>query len=221
VNEAHAQRTALVALLALLALVGCDTSSNDRRAEGDCAAVVDYDGHRYQGHGELVRAPATTGRVETGTEPSCDDGTGEAGGGTVQVEELAALPMSRAVLVRGSLYVRSDRPFPEAARSWFRAPACASAGEIRLAGAWLAVDEAQEPRFDGDLRAPYRVQVRVADGPEDYRGTVVWIRADEDTRPTLEPEDVRTSLWEGGGLVARVRCEGGAFRATSLTSTPG
>jgi hypothetical protein len=139
----------------------------------------------------------------------------------VQVEELAALPMSRAVLVRGSLYVRSDRPFPEAARSWFRAPACASPGEVRLAGAWLAVDGGPEPRFDGDLRPPYRVQVRVAHGPEDYRGTTVWVRADEDTSPTLAPEDVRTSLWEGGGLVARVRCEGGAFRATSLTSTPG
>ena len=220
-NDGHFLRTTLTALLALLALAGCDAPTDDGRADRDCAAVVEYAGHRYQAHGELLRAPATTGRVESATEPSCDDGNGEAGGGSVQVEELAAMPMSRAVLVRGSLYVRSDLPFPEAARGWFRAPACTSPGEVRLAGVWLAVGGAQEPRFDGDLRAPYRVQVRVAEGPEEYRGTAVWIRADERTSPTLEPEDVRTSLWEGGGLVARVRCEGGAFRATSLTSTPG
>lgn len=218
---------AAAALLGGCAQRGAGTPPADPAGEGAvageavCAALVEYDGHTYDGHDVLRREPATTGRVGTGTAPGCDDGGGSTGARTVEVAELAGLPMTRAVLVDGTLYVRSDRPFPESARAWFRSPACDASEPFRLRGDWLGVQGSHPPRFDGDLRPPYRVELHVTDGPLDYLGATVQVRATEDTRPGLGPEDVGASLGQGGGLVARVRCEEGPFLATALTSTPG
>ena len=122
-------RTFVVAVAAAALLGGCgqggDGTPPDDPAGGGavageaaaCAALVEYRGHTYDGHGELRRDPATTGRVGTGTAPGCDDGGGSIEARTVEVAELADLPMSRALLVDGTLYVRSDRPFPASARA--------------------------------------------------------------------------------------------------------
>lgn len=215
-------RACLASLLAVAALGACESSASVRGG-GDpgCASVLRYAGHTYIGHGELLRDPATTGRTDVGTAPGCDDGNGASPERDVEVTELVELPMDRAVLVSGTLFIREDLPFPVAARAWFTSPDCATAGAFELRGDWLGVTGPQRPRFDGDLRPPYRVRLHVDEGPAKYIGTTIRIRATAATDPTLGPDDVKTSLWEGGGLVAQVRCDDGEFRAVSLASTPG
>lgn len=218
--------TAAVAAAAVLG--GCGQARDDVAGsgsggggQGDCAALLVYAGHRYYGHGELRRDPVTTGRTGAGTLPGCDDGGGPSPDRRVRVAELAAVPMSRAVLVDGDLFARTDRPLPEAVRGWFRAPGCSTPLDFEVRGDWLGVRGAHRPRFDGDLRPPYRVAVHVTDGPEEYLGATIDLLATGATRPGLGPRDVRTSLQEGGGLVAEVRCADGRFLATALSSTPG
>ena len=219
-------RRTLVAVFAAAAaghLSACSQDSPVTTSGGDagCAALLEYDGHRYAAHGELKRDPDTTGRFESATALGCDDGNGEAPDRQVEATELADVPADRALLVEGTLYVRVDRPLPEAARAWFVAPACDREGAFEVRGDWLSVKGTHEPRFDGDLRPPYRVVVHVDDGPPELVGATIGIRATADTDPSLGPRDVKGSLWEGGGLVAQVRCDGGTFVATALTSTPG
>jgi hypothetical protein len=217
-------RAVVLALAGGALLAGCGQGRDDGVGEtGDhsCAALLEYDGHRYVAHGELERDPATTGRMDRGVAPGCDDGGGVARDRRVEVAELTDLPRDRAVLVEGSLYVRADRPFPEAAKAWFVPPTCDRAGEFEVRGGWLSVQGPNRPRFDGDLRPPYRLGVHVTDGPAEYVGATIRIHATESTHPVLGPEDVKTSLWRGGGVTAEVRCEGGRFLASSLTSTGG
>ena len=207
-------RKVAVVLATAALLAGCGLGSAPDRlwsagtsSDASCAALLEYDGDEYGGHGDLKRQPATTGRVETGVAPGCDDGNGEAPDRQVRVAELADLPMDRAVLVEGSLYVRTDLPFPESARPWFVPPSCHTRGSFELQGDWISVQGPKEPRFDGDLRMPYRLGVRVTGGPVEYRETTIQVHVDERTAPTLGPDDVNTSLWEGGGVVAEMRCE--------------
>lgn len=213
----------------LLLLAGCaeggtagggraDGPEGTGDAEAACAAVVRYDGHDYWGHGDLARTPELTGRTGTGIRPACDDGNGAAPREEVEVEELAALPLKRGFLVGGQAYVREGKPFPESIRAWFEPPRCEGEGAMELSGRWVGVTSPHEPRFDGDLRAPYRLTVWVDAGAEDYVGSRVVIRAGEGTDPQLGPEDVRRALWREGTLDARVHCEDGRFVADGLTT---
>ncbi len=216
--------------MTVVLLAGCGSgpsgpgagATQDGNGAASCAAEIEYDGRTYLGHGELKREPATTGRVERGTRPGCDDGGGASGEERVQVAELADVPMARAVLVNGSFYVARDEPFPEQARPWFRAPRCDSEAPFELTGDWVSVQGPRRARFDGDLRTPYRAGVRVTDGPDSYLRTMIEVHATDETDPLLGPRDVKTALWRAGGqLIAEIECDGGRFRATSLRSTPG
>lgn len=214
----------LVGVVAVVAaLSGCAQSNGWDPAGGEasCAALLDYDGHRYAAHEELKRTPETTGRTDSGTVPGCDDGNGAALAYDVDVAELVDLPRSRAVLVASALYVRVDRPFPEVAREWFVAPRCATRGPFEISGDWIDVQGTDGPRVDGNLRPPYRVGMQVTDGPRDYLGTTIAIRATTGTDPHLDGDDLKTSLWTGGRLRATVRCVDGTFVAAALASTPG
>jgi hypothetical protein len=218
------RRTLVTAVAAAVLLAGCSLDEPERVMGGGdmaCAALVDYDGHRYVGHGDLKRDPETTGRIGSGTTVGCDDGNGAAPDRHVEVTALADVPPRQAVLVEGQLYVRVDQPVPETVASWMEAPSCDSAGRFELRGDWISVKTSHRPRFDGDLRPPYRVGVHVTEGPQEYVGATIRIRVTEATEPAIGPKDVKSSLWEGGGLVAEVRCQDGGFVATALTSTPG
>ncbi len=203
-------------------LTGPDEGGRGSVASGEasCAAVVEYDGRTYLAYGDLVREPETTGRVGRGSVPACDEGEAATGYG-VEVTELVDVPMHRAVLVDGSVYLREGQRLPKAARSWFVPPPCTTDGRFELRGDWISAEGPHRPRFDGDLRPPYRLGVRVSEGPREYVGTTIEIRATKRTDPALGPEDVKSSLWEGGGLVAHVECDDRTFVAVALTSTPG
>jgi len=213
-----AMKQTMLLVAGIVVLAGCAAQDGSPGASASCAAVLEYDGHRYVGHGELVRDPETTGRVEDGRLPGCDDGNGASPDRTAKVEELADVPQSRAVLVDGQLYVRTDRPFPEEARQWFRRQRCDRTGAFQVHGQWLAVHTTRKVRFDGDLRPPYRLSMHVTEGPQEYVGTTIEVRATTATRPRLAPEDVKASLWRGGTVTAQVSCAQGDFVAAALTA---
>ena len=224
------RRPAVLAVSTLLgvALAGCGSGSGPdpgSRSGGaaSCAALIRYDGHDYLGTGELRRTPPTTGRTLSAVLPGCDD-TGGQGPAPhdekVRVEELADLDPGLALLWNGAVLVRRGRVLPPATRVWFRAPRCTTPGQVELTGAWLGVTGPRKPRFDGDLRPPYRLSLRVTDGPARYVGSTITVRATSATDPALTKQDAEQALWDDGQLVATVHCDAGRFQATALRTVP-
>jgi hypothetical protein len=220
-------RLALTLALAVVTLTSCSSRAGGGEGgtdESSCAAMIEYGGHTYWGHGALKRDPMTTGRLVAGVLPGCDDSGGQDPAADhaepVQVAELVDIPLDTAFLWADTIFVRDGRVLPAAARSWFRAPPCTSDGEFDVTADWLGVTGPKKPRFDGDLRPPYRLRVHVTEGPGEYVGTSVLLHADAATEPDLDARDVKESLWEGGQVAARVRCDDGRFRAVSLTVPP-
>ena len=213
-------RIALAVALTGAALLSC-SSEEGGTGSASCAAIIENGGHAYFGGGDLKRDPTTTGRLVDGVLPVCDDAGGQdppvGPAETVHVSELEGVPLDTAFLWMGDVYLRRGHRLPETTKIWFRAPRCTTDGQFDLTGDWLGVTGPHKPQFDGDLRPPYRLRVHVTEGPRDYVGTTIQVRADSATEPALGPSDVKDSLWEGGQVVARVQCVGGRFRAVSLT----
>ena len=207
----------VAALVLLLSLVGC-SGATESGGIADCADLVRYDGHRYHGHGELQRAPATSGAAGTATRMSCDDGNGPSPEEDIDVVELRDVPLDRAFLSHGQVYVRDDLDLPEAARAWFEPTRCERAEPFELTGRWLGVESQRKVRSDGDIRPPYRITLWVTAGPPAYVDTQVAVHADGHTDPQLGPDDVKGSLWEGGEVIARVHCEEGRFVADGIVA---
>ena len=209
------------ASVAVVAGVGWTSLSNTTGGTGAnaCAAVVVLDGQSYSGHGDLMRIPATTGRTDVGRRPSCDDSGGqqpEDPAVDVEVEEIKGIPISQAFLVGDSFYIRDGADLPELARPWFRPQTCDPDGPTGLTGRWLGVTTQIEPRFDGDLRPPYRIDFRIDETQPDhpaYAGWRVVIRVPGVADPALTPQDVEDALWDGAPLTVRVHCEGKRFVA--------
>jgi hypothetical protein len=210
-------RPLLTTLALLLAVAGC-SGSTGTGGEAACADLVRYDGHRYTGSGELQRMPATSGPAGTATRLACDDGNGAAPEEDIAIEELREVPLDRAFLSHGQLYVRQDLDFPEQARAWFETTTCQETDPFDVTGQWWGVESRREVRFDGDIRPPYRITAWVTDGPAAYVETKVTVHATRATDPQLGPEDVKRSLWEGGDVTAHVHCEDGRFVADGLTT---
>lgn len=215
------------------AVAGCASSSTggtagadvdaDSGGEASCAAVIVHDGATYAGQGRVLRDPATTGREVAAVLPGCDDSGGQDEAEEdqqVQVAELEGVPLETAFLWQESIFVREGHELPQAAEAWFEVPRCTSETEFEILADWLGVTTPKKPRFDGDLRPPYRLEVHVVEGPDEYVGATVELHADGATDPALGPEDVKSSLWEGGTVRARVSCEEEYFRALSLQVPP-
>lgn len=216
----RSQRWAALAIASTLALTGCSSEQPLGGSGGaaSCAAVLDYDGATYVGHSDLKRDPATTGRMVDAVVPGCDDtgGLDPVPAERVRVAELADVPRDTALLFNGTLYLREGSELPAGTREWFTAPGCTSPGDFVLTGDWIGVTGKHKPRFDGDLRPPYRLELHVEDGPEEYVGSTVRIRATAETDPRPGVPEVKASLWDAEPLVATVGCDDGRFVARAL-----
>lgn len=214
------QRLVLLAAGASL-LAACASPVSSDGGEASCAAVVVYRDVTYWARGGPVkRDPATTGRHVTGVIPPCND-TGRqepapARDEEVQAAELAEVPLETALLWNGTVFVREGRELPPETRIWFRSPRCRMPGDFELLADWLGATGPHRPRFDGDLRPPYRLQLHVVEGPARYVGTTIAVHADVSTKPRPGPDDVKASLLEGGQVSAEVRCDAGRFHALAL-----
>lgn len=217
----------VAALTALLLVSGCaGTGDEGSSGAASCAAVIEYHGHTYWGHGELTRVPATTGRTESGVRPGCNDygSNGEMADEPdeqVPIEELADLPLREGFLANGSFYKRDRDQLPAVAAAWFEPVTCDADAPMTLSGRWIGVTSKHKPRFDGDLRPPYRLEMWVADGPGAYVDSRIFVRADEHTAPTLTTPDVKRALWDDGTVTAEVHCDGDLFVADALSSRSG
>lgn len=206
----------LAASMLLSALTAC---GDEAAGPADCAAVLLHDGHSYLGRGDLERGPSVTGRSLPAVLPGCDDtreGPVAEKQQRVRVEELVDVAAETAVLFDGVLYVREGRALPGHTRRWFQVPRCSAAGTFELTGDWLGVTGPRPIRSDGDVRPPYRLEIRVRSGPARYVGTTVRVHVLPATDPALTPADVAGSLWRGGRVTASVRCSEGRFAAVSL-----
>ena len=212
-------RQAVAVVAAPMLLVGQSGCSGGDAGSASCAAVLVYDGHTYLGSGRVKRDPKVTGRSMRAVLPGCDDTGGQSvahKNEPVQVDELADVAPSTAVLFQGSLYVRTGHDLPEQTQRWFRAPRCSTTGTFEVTGDWLGVAGPKKPRFDGDIRLPYRLELHVTSGPTRYVGTTIMVQATKATDPALAPADVRSSLWKGGQVSASVRCADRHFEALAL-----
>jgi hypothetical protein len=222
------RRTAAVVVLTLAvvsgALASCASKPVRDTSSASCAAVIIYGSHTYWGRGGVLRDPATTGRLVTAVRPPCDDSGGQLPPDPTQrvrVAELADVPLTTGFVFQDTVYLRRSRRLPAATRVWFEPQRCTSAGTFRLTADWLGVTGPKKPRFDGDLRLPYQLEVHVTDGPRRYVGATIHLRADTATHPALGTADVKASLWKGGHVTAAVSCANGRFRALALRSSPG
>ncbi|GAA1477200.1 hypothetical protein GCM10009623_16460 [Nocardioides aestuarii] len=206
-------------LLAVLVLAGCRVGGE---SEASCVLVVDYDGARYESapRGTPDREPELTGRTATGVLPGCND-TGadeDPPGEEVEVQEIEGVPMSVAVWVAGDLAVRQGEDLPASADAWWGRPACDQREPTTLTGTWLGVRTEKEPRFDGDLRTPLTLTLRVEPGHDNPPALERWtLRVVDDggAEPALDQEDAERALWSTRALLAvTVTCDGPRYRAT-------
>lgn len=211
-------RAAVTVVAGPVLLAGLSACSGDDPGSASCAAALVHEGHTYLGAGRVKRDPEGTGRSMTAVLPECDDtGQSEAEQGKpVRVQELADVAPGTAVFFEGSVYVRKGRELPKQTLRWFRAPRCGTAGTFQVTGDWLGVTGPNKPRFDGDIRLPYRLEVHVTSAPTKYVGTTITVRATEATDPALTPADVKASLWRGGHISALVQCADEHFEALAL-----
>lgn len=218
-------RLLALGLVVAVALTGCQSSEGGGEGGGGesaCPAAVEIDGVTYNGAGPTRRTPATTGDTLVAVLPGCDDSGGQddaVEAEQIEVEVLTDVDPDLAVLWHESIYVRDGRALPASTRAWFTAPRCTTEGPFNLVADWLGVMGPKKPRFDGDLRLPYRLEVRVTEGPSRYVGATLTLRAGRATDPALSPADVKASLWEGGRVTASVTCRGGRFDVLGVTAS--
>ena len=208
--------TVVAGSMLLAGLSGC---SGGDAGSASCAAAINHDGHTYWGTASVMRYPEVTGRSMPAVLPGCDDSGGQSEAEkdvSVRVNELADVASSTAVLFHGSIFIRDGRDLRQETQRWFRAPRCGTAGTFEVTGDWLGVTGPRKPRFDGDIRPPYRLEVHVTSGPTRYVGTTIMVRATEATDPALTQADVKASLWQGGQVSASIQCAGRHFEAIAL-----
>lgn len=230
------RRAALLAAGAGLLIVGGlvlpAVLSRDTGA-ASCALVVDVGTQRYVGAGELMQLPPLERERVAGTIPACDDTGGtpwwrawdrDEPPESVEVHAVSGVDPEVALVLRDQVLVpesSAGHAVPTELRPWLRRPRCTADGPLVLRGEWLDVETTKAPRFDGDVRAPLTVELRVdrheADRPE-LAGARVLVRDRGVADPALTPDDVRDTLWTGGTLEARAHCENGRFVADGFRS---
>ncbi len=154
--------------------------------------------------------------------PGCND-TGEVEDPLdeeVVLAEIAGIPMSVALWSVDGVVVRRGEELPAFTESWYGVPPCTLRDPVTLTGRWLGVMSQKEPRFDGDLRTPLRIDLAVEPGrgnPPELEGYTLRVHDDGSAFPGLDRPMALDALWSSRALLAvEVACRGDRYLARSF-----
>lgn len=223
------RRVALVLIAPSLLAAGCRAESREPtevEANGVCASMAFFDGHRYVGRTAVVD-PAPGAVVGEARLPGCND-QGQASAPPDELIEVARLPgVDPSVAFVAArfpeiIYTRSDvATLPPTVAEFFAAPGCSEEDvPIRTEGIWLGIIGA-DGETELDLVPPYDVIVLVArSSAPRYVNAELTVRVSPSLGSPLTREDVEASLWEGGSVQIVSRCDGERFIAESVQAFP-
>lgn len=219
-------RFSALAVLAFIATGACGSGGTTQGGSGSCAFIAHFEGARYERLTVEV-APPEGQPIGTATLPPCDDtGEGDTGDGEeIEIGRLDGVPPRDAVLWRGhpdTVLVREGlKTYPQEVTRLLEAPACDPGDTpIRLSGPWLGILGA-DGKTELDLEPPYDVDMFVEEASEArYEGAYISVRVPSRAGRPLSREDVQESLWEGGTVIADVRCAIKGYVAETITAQP-
>lgn len=223
VRPALVVAAATVAVLGVGALtaVGLVAVLPDGGATSDasCAALLAYDGVRYTPVSDVHRMPVTGEELPgTGRIDGCDDGVDEAPAEDLAVRAVAGIDGTDVIVAAGDLWLRQDRALPASLDGVHTEATCEPGpAALTLTGTVTALESSLEPRFDGDVRAPYELEMQTED-PALAGAGYAWVTLQASGGPGTapDPETVRRLLWDAGPATVELRCEAGRFAVVSL-----
>lgn len=186
------------------------------RPEAQCPTVLDFNGNRYAGSGDLQRVPRAGASLGSATTPGCSDQNGDAQAAEREVLKVPGVSAQDALLSNSELYVAEDlTEWPEGLRKARQPLACPKdAGE--LGGFWVSL-EGPMPERDGQVTTPYVAVLSVDGGTglplDQWSEFIVRLQINEATAGATDPRLVTEALQEGARVEATVTCDGTAFVA--------
>ena len=182
-----------------------------------CAFVVRWEGRTWTGIGS-DRTPVTGEVLGEGVVPRCDDGNGASEQRQVEVRRIRGVDPAQAVVVNGAILLPDDAEgLPRGLEDAQRPVVCRLAGTVELVGRWTGVVSSREARFDGDVRAPYRIDF-VTEDPrvtEGYARVRLEARGTVRSRP-LRAEQVQALLGGESEDLLTTHCRGERFVVDAL-----
>jgi len=226
------RRLAIAAFILGLAVVAIVFSAFRGTERGDtgagsCASLIVFEGNRYLGRGVGVQ-PVPGEILGVAVMPACDD-TGQGSGGPDERIEVAALPgvePTTAVVEAddpgSTIFIRDGiDQLPPELTAYFEAPTCRPGdAPIGLEGTWLGI-LGTDGHTELDMDPPYDVDMLVEHSTVTrYERAYLTIGVPTSLGRPLTREDVRTSLWEGGGIQITASCSGDLFVAQRIEAFP-
>lgn len=180
--------------------------------EASCAALLEFEGRTYVGHGEPLRRPRPGRLLGTGTA-GC-------GGADLEVRALPGVDPTVAVLTDEGLYVSGAvRSLPARVAELDRPVRCTGSGTSSVTGDWVSM-EGPMPARDNELTPPYVAVLKVGRGdwlPRDRWETVtIRVRVTAGTSGGTDPSLAEYALRGSEPVTATVHCDGGDWVADSL-----
>ena len=216
----RASRWLAVGFAALL-LAGCDATTSSEGEPELCGLRARLDGSWYVSSGGVRVIPSYGDALGKATVPPCG------GEGGYSFEAFSIVGVRPEVAFASPRY--EDLVFiaeaTQTAPRWLQRlrvePTCAEQDEpIALQGPWLGIIGPHH-ETEVDLVPPYTLEMRVDEASSRrYERTLLTIRVADEAGRLVTPQDVRTSLQQGGNLSVRAVCRNGEFSAKHVAALP-
>jgi hypothetical protein len=198
----------------LVSLLGPD----DQSGQASCAKELTYDGARYVAIGDIVRMPAPGGSLpQPARREPCDDGNGAVAAQDILAATLPGADPAAALVAGGDVWVNvaldQDPPAVEDAR---RPLMCTLTEPVTVKAEIFSLEPELEPRFDGDVRAPYTAELRSTDRTLALDGYdwVMITASGEGSAP--DEATVRQVLYDGKPAAVTLECAGDGLALTTI-----
>lgn len=196
-------------------------SAHEPPGEAVCPNRLIVAGTEYIPAGDLQRMPVSAGLISSGSLPGgCDDGGGANARHTIDVHSIPGVPPHEAVLAGDKVWVNGTLSKLPSTVQHLREPiTCRLNSILTVRGDILSADSATAPKFDGDLTAPYTLELRTSDPRltqgDEWRWVIVRMRGlDEAAVPSRDA--FREMLYAGKPAEVALRCEGPRFVAQKV-----